>query len=92
MISYETIVQQIEKHAIQAKQTRDEQQIREQLSAIRALCNVVLDEGKPVAKPSVAAPHVHNIQTTSMMISQPLVTSSQKLEEEDANGESLFDF
>ena len=88
MISYETIVKQIEKHAIQAKQTRDEQQIREQLSAIRALCNVVLDEGKPL----VAAPSVHNIQTTSMMISQPLVTSSQKLEEEDANGESLFDF
>lgn len=92
MISYETIVQQIEKHAIQAKQTRDEQQIREHLSAIRALCEVVLDDGKPVAKLPLATPSVHNIQTTSMMISQPLVASSQKIEEEDANGESLFDF
>lgn len=92
MISYETIVKQIEKHAIQAKQTRDEQQIREQLAAIRALCEVVLDDGKPILKPSVVAPSVHNIQTTSMMISQPLVTSSQRVEEEDANGESLFDF
>lgn len=92
MISYETIVKQIEKHAIQVKQTRDEQQIREQLSAIRALCEVVLDDGQPVAKPSVAAATVHNIQQSSMMISQPLVTASQKLEEEDANGESFFDF
>lgn len=92
MISYETIVKQIEKHAIQAKQMRDEQQIREQLAAIRALCEVVLDDGQAVAKSSVVVPSVHNIQTTSMMMSQPLVTSSQKVEEEDANGESLFDF
>lgn len=92
MISYETIVKQIEKHAIQAKQMREEQQIREQLAAIRALCDVVLEDGQPVAKSSVAVPSVHNIQTTSMMISQPLVSSSQKIEEEDANGESLFDF
>lgn len=92
MISYETIVKQIEKHAIQAKGTRDEQQIREQLAAIRALCEVVLEDGQPVAKSSVAASSVHNIQSPSMMISQPLVASSQKLEEEEANGESLFDF
>ncbi|ATP38917.1 hypothetical protein CSE16_02150 [Solibacillus sp. R5-41] len=92
MISYEMIVQQIEKHASQAKQVRGEQQIREQLSAIRALCDVVLDEGKSVAKLPEAALSVHNIQTSSMMISQLPVTSSQKIEEEDANGESLFDF
>lgn len=97
MISYKTIVQQIEKHTIQARQAHGEQQIREQLTAIRALCEVVLNEGNaaeptltvhPVAQTQVHSSH----QGSSMLSAQPIHVPAQKLNEADANGESLFDF
>lgn len=81
MISYEAIVAQIEKHLVQAKQQSAEAGLREQLAAIQALCEVALQTGKPMTQP---------VQTIAA--SPSLVTSATKLEERDANGESLFDF
>lgn len=86
MISYEAIVQQIEKHITQAKQNPSEAALREQLSAIHTLCEVVLQTGEK----QITTRPVQMIQT--MQVSTPVLTPSTKLEEHDANGESLFDF
>ena len=84
MISYELIVQQIEKHVAQAKQLSSEAALREQLAAIQTLCELVLQAGEKQPLSASA--------TMQMRATIPVMTSSAKLEESDANGESLFDF
>lgn len=87
MISYESVVQQIEKHITHAKQGATEQQLREQLAAIHTLCELVLQgQGQGQAQPQPKT-------TAVTMLSSPVtVSTSAKLQEQDANGESLFDF
>ena len=95
MISYEKIVQQIAILTAQANEAQNEQQIREQLSAIRALCDVVLSDKTANTKVSPVVPSVVNFSQLSSptpVFTQPIVTPSQKLEEDDANGDSIFDF
>lgn len=95
MISYEQIVQQIAKLTAQANEAQNEQQIREQLSAIRALCDVVLLDKTANTKVSPVIPSATNfshLSSPTPAFTQPIVTPSQKLEEDDANGDSIFDF
>ena len=89
MISYEAIVAQIERAVQQAKQAQSEQQMREQLAAVRALCDVVLgQQASPVARAIVQ-------QVPSAPVQAPVMQQanvSSKLQEPDANGDSIFDF
>lgn len=86
MISYQRLVNEIERYTVQAKSVKDEQQLREIFSAIRALCDVALNNQQqqqptfntqPLPQPTVNK--VHQLP-------------SSKLEEDDANGDSIFDF
>lgn len=90
MITYESIVKQIEKLTTEAAHAATEQQAREKLAAIRALCDVVLDEKISSPKPV----SINSMSTTisSPVYTQPVAIPAQKLEEDDANGDSLFDF
>lgn len=90
MITYEKIVQQIEKLTTEAAHAKTEQQAREKLAAIRALCDVVLDE--KVLSPKPASLNSMTTNIASPGFTQPVVIPAQKLEEDDANGDSLFDF
>ncbi|MEK4384680.1 YwdI family protein [Solibacillus sp. FSL W7-1464] len=90
MITYETIVKQIEKLTTEAAHAATEQQAREKLTAIRALCDVVLDE--KVSSPTPASINSMSTMTSSPVYTQPVAIPAQKLEEDDANGDSLFDF
>ena len=92
MITYETIVKQIEKLTAEAAHAATEQQAREKLTAIRALCDVVLDE--KVSSPKPASINSMSMSTTlsTPVYTQPVAIPAQKLEEDDANGDSLFDF
>lgn len=95
MISYEMIVQQIAKLTAQANEAQNEQQIREQLSAIRALCDVVLSDQTASTKDFQATQNKTNfvnLSSPTPVYTQPVVMPSQKLEEDDANGDSIFDF
>lgn len=82
MISNEHIIMQIDKQLQQAKVTGNEQTKREALSAIRALCDLALES---VA--SSQAPAVVQAVSVAPTIQQPVA-----LKEDNANGESLFDF
>ncbi|PSL40572.1 hypothetical protein B0H99_10433 [Planomicrobium soli] len=82
------ILGEIEKYASKA-QTEDPAKMRESVAAIRALCNLLLDEDgheqdqdlKPRAMP-----------LTSSSPKPQISLAENKLKEEDANGDSLFDF
>jgi len=90
MITYESIVKQIGKLTTEAAQAATEQQAREKLAAIRALCDVVLDE--KISTPKPASINSMSATISSPVYTQPVAVPAQKLEEDDANGDSLFDF
>ena len=88
MISYQTILQHLEKQVEEAKNASNEQQIRESLTAVRALCDVVLAKSGEFVKEQ---------PTTISKVMTPIPTQQTvhtvKMDEEDgANGESLLDF
>ncbi|CEG21883.1 hypothetical protein BN1080_00802 [Planococcus massiliensis] len=78
------IVTEIEKHAAQAKNA-EPAKVRESVAAIRALCDLLLND-EPLAESS---------RPKAMPLASPqvqTVSSVNKLKEEDANGDSLFEF
>lgn len=86
MISTERIIEEMQRQLNYAKNADDEQAVREALTAIRALCQVVLVSEKkeePIITPR-----------TMQITHKPRISSleSRPLEEEDANGGSIFDF
>ena len=82
MIPLSRIVAEIEKQAANAKLRGDETGIRESLVAIRSLCNVALEE---------SSNHLKQPLRIVEPQSQP-IQSSEPLNEDGANGDSLFDF
>ena len=100
MIQNEQILSAIEKHLVNAKTAKTNSEMREQLVAMKALCDVLLlNEVGTSSKNDVQ--HVQNvqhvqpiqpIQSIQSMPSQP-VSPTNKLQEDDgANGDSIFDF
>lgn len=84
-VGHERVIAEIEKHAHQAR-TADAAKMRESLAAIRALCDLLLD-----GEQSAAAPAPRTIPLSASPAPQP-VLSEKKLEEDGANGDSLFEF
>lgn len=82
MISNEHIIMQIDKQLQQAKVTGNEQSKREALAAIRALCDLALESVSTSQVPPI-------VQAVSV---SPTIQQPVALKENDANGESLFDF
>ncbi|QDQ01214.1 uracil-DNA glycosylase [Lysinibacillus fusiformis] len=88
MISYQAVLLQLEKQLADARNTTNEQQIRERLTAIRALCDVVLDF--TVEVPKAQPKHLPQLLATE---TTPTSLYTAKIEEDDgANGDSIFDF
>ncbi|MDN5708850.1 MAG: YwdI family protein [Planococcus sp. (in: firmicutes)] len=81
------ILDEIDKHTARARGSEPEK-IRESLAAIRALCDLLLEDGmqapkKPRAMPLAATETVNRPQS---------VPAATRLQEEGANGDSLFEF
>ena len=92
MISYEAIIAQIERAVQQAKHAQSEQQLREQLTAVQALCEVVLGQRASHITDQLVQQR-QEVQT--FPVQAPVVqqaNTSSKLQELDANGDSIFDF
>ncbi len=105
MISYQALLLEIEQLVANSKNSQDAQHIREQLSAIRALCNVGLSNGhtnsssqRNMSAPNFTAQPTQSIQAspitaqTPNMIQNANSLNASKLKEDDANGDSIFDF
>lgn len=93
MISYEMIFAEIEKQIQFAKDGTSDQKSRESLAAIKALCDVALQSKESQVTSAAPTTYVAPPQTV-VPPQQSVVTTSQvnKIHEEDANGDSLFDF
>ncbi|TLS36605.1 YwdI family protein [Pseudalkalibacillus caeni] len=61
--------------------------IREDISAIKAYCEILLESEGAKPKP---APFKQSAPVQNQMKQQPL--KSERLKEEDGNGDSIFDF
>ena len=100
MIQNEQILSAIEKHLVNAKTAKTNSEMREQLVAMKALCDVLLlnevgTSSKNYVQYVQNVQHVQPIQpiqSIQSMPSQP-VSPTNKLQEDDgANGDSIFDF
>ena len=86
MISYNQVFLEMERQLIAAKKTEDEREMREALAAIRSLCEVTLG-GKPRNEEKIIPKMLtsHAVQPITSLEAKPM-------EEEGANGGSIFDF
>ncbi|AUD14655.1 MULTISPECIES: YwdI family protein [unclassified Planococcus (in: firmicutes)] len=80
------ILDEIDKHTARARGSEPEK-IRESLAAIRALCDLLLEDGMQAPKKPRAMP----LQTDPVNRPQS-VPAATRLQEEGANGDSLFEF
>ena len=89
MITQQTILTQIDKLTAEVREAGSEQQAREKFAAIKALCEVVLAQ-----QPAETSQQVYTASMTApaAVFTQSVAMPSQKLSEEDANGDSIFDF
>lgn len=96
MIRNEQIISVIEKHLGQAKAAMTNGEMREQLVAIKALCDVLLmsDEEPSTYKQAQPAQLIPSkAVSSSIKTSSQVVSTASKLHEDDgANGDSIFDF
>ncbi len=79
------ILSEIDKHIIRAR-SGDAAKVRDSVVAIRALCDLLLEDDQSMS--DIQAPRAVPLSSP-----QPqTVTAVNKLKEEDANGDSLFEF
>ncbi|AOV08886.1 YwdI family protein [Sporosarcina ureilytica] len=89
MISYNRVFEEMERQITNAKHADNPSDMREALAAIRSLTEVALggnneNHDKMVTK-QIATPQAQPVQSLSSLEAAPL-------EEDGANGSSLFDF
>ncbi|MGN7938881.1 YwdI family protein [Virgibacillus sp. 6R] len=92
------LLQKMEEELTKAKQSASDKEIRERLIVIQSLCDVILDEQKnSLHIPSPQPNQINPAELQKMMgnfssAPKPQQTSSNLYKEDDANGDSLFDF
>lgn len=96
MISNEALLAQMEMKLQQAKTAGSESQLREALSAIRTLCDVVLDIPSSVSSQFNVPQSMIQQATAPVQVQQMQAVQSQQSSTraglEEANGSSIFDF
>ncbi|QGQ48393.1 YwdI family protein [Metabacillus sediminilitoris] len=91
------LLQKMEEELLKAKHSQSDKELREKLVVIQSLCEVILDEkSSSLQIPSSPANEMNQTELRKMMGNlsikkQPSISSSP-YKEEDANGDSLFDF
>lgn len=94
-VSYRALLEKMEHELRRAKEVQDGSQLHKHMYAIKALAEVILEEGKTAGASRQASPIVKPyISASTPVASEPLtITSPEPIKTEDgANGDSLFDF
>ncbi|GKU83719.1 YwdI family protein [Niallia sp. NCCP-28] len=93
-ISVQQLLMKMEDQVKEAKASESDSRIRERVHAIKSLCELILEQ-KDQSEHSVAyqqmVPQAAPIQHVSFS-SAPQPIQTQKLNTEEGNGDSLFDF
>lgn len=87
MIPYDRILAEMERQLAVARRANDESTMREAFSAVRSLCEVALSGAGNQEKKIFP-----KMLTTENAVQSITSLEGKPLEEEDANGSSLFDF
>ncbi|OHX45885.1 YwdI family protein [Cytobacillus oceanisediminis] len=89
-ISVQKLLGKMEKELLEAKSSSSDARIRERVQAIKSLCELVLEESDTGSVSDVASiSHTYNAPPAA----QPAGLQPKKMQMEDeANGDSLFDF
>ncbi|MGD6816474.1 YwdI family protein [Metabacillus sp. 84] len=99
-ISIHQLLNKMEAEVQAAKAAGSSQSIREKLLVVKSLCDVVLDE-EPAQAPvkpktsnadSISEYELHKMMGLSKPSAPKTIHSGERLEDEGANGSSLFDF
>lgn len=88
-ISVNQLLEKIEGELHKAKSAGSSTKLRESVHTIKILCELILEDNGTEAVQSIEA--VPALQRTSQALS-PTTLVSKKLDEQEANGDSLFDF
>ncbi len=88
-VSIDRLLKKIEEELHKAKQADNTAKLRENVHSIKVLCELILEEKQPdisnnFARPTEVYPSVQSVLTPSI--------KGKKVEEDEANGDSLFDF
>ncbi|WP_186667998.1 YwdI family protein [Sporosarcina sp. BP05] len=87
MIPYDRIISEMERQLSVARRTNEDSTMREAFAAVRSLCEVALG-GESKREEKI----VPKMLTTASAVQSITSLDGKLLEEEDANGGSLFDF
>jgi hypothetical protein len=90
-ISVEQLLKKMESELHKAKQAEGSVQLRENVHSIKVLCELILEDSalksgsvRGLSEAVALQPQIQSITPTTLSV--------KKLEEEEANGDSLFDF
>lgn len=89
-ISVNQLLKKIESELQRAKQEENALKRRESIHSIKILCELILEENDKVAAKNLAGATPH--QPTSQVITTTSLSPKKLDMEEEANGDSLFDF
>jgi hypothetical protein len=89
-ISVNQLLEKIESELHKAKQAGNSPKLRENVHSIKILCELILEENNQKSIVSVSAMTSAPAPTSTSIT--PTSLSAKKLDEEEANGDSLFDF
>ncbi|RYG71792.1 hypothetical protein EU245_12940 [Lentibacillus lipolyticus] len=92
-VTNDTIMQKIQKELTQAKQlSADETAMKKHIANIHLLCELLLEEASaPAASSEFTAAEI-KAMTGKNPSSKPLDTAGKLMEQDGANGDSIFDF
>jgi hypothetical protein len=91
-ISINQLLKKMESELHKAKQAEHSSHVRESVHSIKILCELILEQNGQVELPKQTVVAVSPIQQPGPQAIPPANLSGRKLQEEEANGESLFDF
>lgn len=83
------ILNEIDKHTTRAR-SGDVAKARDSVAAIRALCDLLLEDDQPMS--DIQAPRAVPLSSPQPQPQTQTLSAGNKLKEEDANGDSLFEF
>lgn len=92
------LLHKMEAELTKAKNSQTDKERRERIVVIQSLCELILDEKSPQVQPvsSPSSSSINPAELQKMMGNMSTVvknpSNSASLKEDDANGDSLFDF
>ncbi|MGM7723550.1 YwdI family protein [Metabacillus sp. Hm71] len=91
----------MEEELVKAKNSETDKELREKLVVIRSLCEIILEDDTSSSSLRIPSPKPNEINPAELQkmmgnysttANQQSGISSTRYKEEDANGDSLFDF